>query len=98
MKSKSSFTDRTLIRLRREYSKDEVFSALNNRLKKIEFENGVLKSEVAELNFLRSENKKLKQQIKQMESTIIDLSKNKVLSMEIKELKAYIQHLENKIY
>ena len=41
--------DRVLIRLRREYSKDEVVSALSKKLSKVEIELGQSKSYIEEL-------------------------------------------------
>ena len=54
---KSNYIDRTLIRLKRVYSKDEVVSALSKKLKEVQFELGVVTSErdeyLDELNSLR---------------------------------------------
>ena len=51
-KSEGDFIDRTLIRLRREYGKDEVVSALSKQLSEKDIEIGQLKSEIEHLNHL----------------------------------------------
>ena len=44
-----SYIDNVLIKLRREYSKDELVSALSKRLSEAEIENGKLNSYISEL-------------------------------------------------
>lgn len=43
------FDREVLLSLKRRYSKDETVALLNKRLAEVEFENGILKSELAEL-------------------------------------------------
>ena len=45
----STFEDNVLLRIRRQYSKDEAIAVLNKRLSTAEFKNGELLSEIAEL-------------------------------------------------
>jgi len=51
------YIDNTIIRLRREYSKDELVQALNRQLSEKDKEIGMLKSEI---DYLKSEQDKLK--------------------------------------
>lgn len=96
----NDFIERTLLSLRREYSKDEVVAALNKKIRDIEFENGLLKSEVSEIEYLRSENLKIKKDLKHSNTQLKQLrdsnQKKLGLTREIKELRIYIQHLESK--
>lgn len=52
MPENNDFIERTLIRLRREYSKDEVVSALSKQISEKDVEIGQLKSEIEHLNHL----------------------------------------------
>lgn len=54
-----SFIDNVLIRLKRQYSKDELVAALNKKISELEIENGKLLSEIEYLN------DEIKKQIKQ---------------------------------
>jgi chromosome segregation ATPase len=69
-----SYEDDTLIRLRRQYSKDETVAALSKKLSEADYKNGELQSEIDELKHLleqsenllkisNKENNKLKQNI-----------------------------------
>jgi cell shape-determining protein MreC len=60
---KSKYIDNVLIKLRREYSKDEIVSALSKRLSETEIENGKLKSYIQELEIKRESKAKLKKEI-----------------------------------
>jgi len=100
--SKKDFIDRTLLKLRRQYSANETISALNKKLKELEYENGVLQSEVSEMEYLRNELSKLESKLKNTETRLNDLLKSNekkiVLKRENDELKEYVSHLENKLY
>lgn len=56
MKDKQDYIDRTLIKLRRQYSKDEVVSALNKQLTEKDILIGQLKYEIDEMKHLLSLN------------------------------------------
>jgi predicted RNase H-like nuclease (RuvC/YqgF family) len=43
--------DNVLIKLRRQYSKDETVAALSKKISELEIENGALKSEIEHLEF-----------------------------------------------
>ena len=45
------YFDNVLTKLRRQYSKDEVVSALSKKISELEIENGALKSEIQHLEF-----------------------------------------------
>lgn len=50
--NKMDVHDRLLLKLKRQYSKDETVALLTKKLKEAELENGILKSELSELNDL----------------------------------------------
>ena len=52
-----SYTDRALLMLRRQYSKDETVAALSKKLSEVEVDNGQLRAEVAHLEHLLEEAK-----------------------------------------
>ena len=54
------YFDNVLIKLRRQYSKDEVVAALSKKISKVEIENGTLKSEIEHLEFELKKYKKVK--------------------------------------
>ena len=58
------FIDNVLIRLKRQYSKDELVSTLNKKISELEIENGKLLSEIEYLN------DEIKKQIKQKNSDL----------------------------
>lgn len=58
-----SYIDNVLIKLRREYSKDELVSALSKRLSEAEIENGKLNSYISELESKIESKTKLKKEI-----------------------------------
>jgi hypothetical protein len=69
-----SYEDDTLIKLRRQYSKDETVAALSKKLSEADVKNGMLRSRLDELKYLlkesnrvlkitSKENKKLKRKI-----------------------------------
>lgn len=59
-----SFIDNVLIRLKRQYSKDELVAALNKKISELEIENGKLLSEIEYLNI------EIKKQIKQKDNDL----------------------------
>ena len=61
-----SYIDNVLIKLRREYSKDELVSALSKRLSEVEIENGKLNSYIIELESKIESRNKLKKEIKRL--------------------------------
>ena len=54
------YFDNVLIKLRRQYSKDEVVAALSKKISELEIENGTLKSEIEHLEFELKKYKKVK--------------------------------------
>lgn len=54
------YFDNVLIKLRRQYSKDEAVAALSKKISELEIENGALKSEIEHLEFELKKYKKLK--------------------------------------
>lgn len=60
------FEDNILLRLRRQYSKDEAVAFLSAKLKERDFRIGELTSEVEELKHLFSKEQKKKQQVKEI--------------------------------
>jgi cell shape-determining protein MreC len=62
----SNYIDNVLIKLRREYSKDELVSALSKRLSETEIENGKLKSYIDELESKIESRTKLKKEVERL--------------------------------
>jgi chromosome segregation ATPase len=93
-----SYEDETLIRLRRQYSKDETVAAISKKLSEAGVKNGVLRSEIDELKYLlqesdnllklsNKENKKLKNKIDEAgesfeETLLCKLQKGKIKNYE----------------
>ena len=104
--TKHNYTNRLLIKLKRQYSHNEVIDALSNRLKIIERELGKTISERDELkHYLKDFKKKEKQiiHIKKSYKESIECNKkfrqeNKLLINENKFLIKEIQDLKSKIY
>ncbi len=100
-----SFETEVLLHLKREYSKDETVALLNKKIKELEYENGILKSEKAELIFIK-DNIKLSQEekykirldktIKRFENMIRELQKplNEEYTNSPK-CKQNLSHIEN---
>lgn len=105
-----SFETEVLLHLKREYSKDETVALLNKKIKELEYENGVLKSEKAELIFIK-DNIKLSQEekykirldktIKRFEDIIRELQKplntEYTNSPKCKQNLAHIENLNSEI-
>jgi hypothetical protein len=62
----SNYIDNVLIKLRREYSKDELVNALSKRLSEAEIENGKLKSYIDELESKIESRTKLKKEVERL--------------------------------
>lgn len=98
------YIGRVLLRLRREYGKDELVAALNKKLQEKDIELGKLKAEIDYLTHELSE----KEQIKLSRSTKVKMckaelykqkdEKNRVLQEEIKKLTAVRDKLIAKNY
>jgi predicted RNase H-like nuclease (RuvC/YqgF family) len=90
MTKEPEFFDEIFIKLRRQYGKDELVADLVKRLKDRDVEIGKLK---AEIDFLNNElidkefNEKVRIQVRKEELYNIQLSENKRLIKEVKELK-----------
>lgn len=84
------YIDRTLLRLRREYSKDEVVGALSKQLSERDVEIGQLKSEIEHLNYLLNQNENERE---------INREARKEIRKELlyKQQSLKIQTLENKL-
>lgn len=64
MTKKSKYIDRILVRLKRQYSKDEYVAALLKKYSELEIENGVLRSERDEAIYNLEKTLKLPSKIK----------------------------------
>jgi len=94
MAKKENFEDRTLIRLRREYSKDETVAALSKKLTEKDMKIGALSSEVdhlkneLELQINQKEiNKQARKEVRKEEMYKQALEANKKLREQRKELR-----------
>ena len=90
MKKNSKYIDDTLIKLRRHYSKDETVKALNKRMAELEFNNGVLKSELDESNYLLSKELEKEKNIKELEDKIIEIESDFKNTLAYKKLQAKV--------
>lgn len=72
----SKYLNDILIKLRREYSKDELVTYLFNKVSSLEIENGKLKSYISELEYKEESKTKLKKEIKRL---------HKLLNEQIKQ-------------
>ena len=81
-----------LLKIRRRFTKDEAFKFMDNELKKAKYENGILKSEVAELS---SQLKKANKQLNSPKATLTkdDLKEARFIEME-KRLKAKCEKIK----
>jgi cell shape-determining protein MreC len=97
-----SYIDNVLIKLRREYSKDELVSALSKRLSEAEIENGKLKSYIDELEDSIEPINKLKKELKRLQvfsgENIILKQQNESLKSMLKEIKKEYQPIKKKIH
>lgn len=100
--SNQDYYDRTLISLRRQYSKDEAIAAMSKKLSQADIEIGKLKAEIDHLhNQLEVVSKQYKQAIEKEQNEVnkagrvearkFELYKNKVL--ECKKQKVVIKQL-----
>jgi len=90
---KKDFIERSLVKLKRKYGKDELVMSLIKRIKQIELENGILKSEVDELNYKLEEISSFSQE--QKYALFHDKWINQ-LNNSINSLKGRIKSLEQK--
>jgi uncharacterized small protein (DUF1192 family) len=74
------FYDRTLIRLRRQYSKDEVVAALIKKLSETEINVGILKDEI---DYLKSELQSDKEQKEIIRATKIEARKDELYKIQL---------------
>ena len=72
----SRYLNNILIKLRREYSKDELVTYLFNKVSSLEIENGKLKSYISELEHIEESKTKLKKEINRL---------HKLLNEQIKQ-------------
>jgi predicted nucleic acid-binding Zn-ribbon protein len=100
----SDYCDRTLIRLRREYTRDEVVSALYKKLSEKEIEIGQLKSEIDHLNSKLQNTKEQNEtnkagRIEARKDALYKLKaeENKKLKKQIKQLKQHRDELMSKL-
>ncbi len=92
IQEKQNYIDRTILRLRRQYDKDELVSALNKQIKEKDMEIGMLKSEIDELkhelNVDHNEAYKIAQiEIKKNNIFNAQKEQNKKLKAEVKRLR-----------
>ena len=78
------FYDRTLIRLKRQYSKDEIIAALIKKLSETEITVGILKDEI---DYLKSELQIDKEQKEIIIAGKIEARKNELYKMKVEENK-----------
>lgn len=78
------FYDRTLISLKRQYSKDEVVAALIKKLTEAEIEVGKLK---AEIDYLQNELQSDKEQKEIVRAGKIEARKDELYKMKVEECK-----------
>ena len=78
------FYDRTLIRLRRQYSKDEVVAALIKKLNETEITVEILKDEI---DYLKSELQSDKEQKEIVRAGKIEARKDELYKMKVEECK-----------
>lgn len=111
MKESGEYIDRVVLKLRREYGKDELVAFLNKQMKEKDFELGVLKSEVDHLeSVINGDSDKLeairKAKDEAMKDELYSFQKeeNKRLKKEVKSLKKLRDelfsknvHLKNKL-
>jgi chromosome segregation ATPase len=99
-----SYEDNTLIRLRRQYSKDETVAALNKKLSEADYKNGELQSELDEVKHLleesndflklsNKENKKLKKKIDEVSESF---EKTSLCKLQKGKIKNYEENFERK--
>lgn len=96
-----SYEDRVLVRLKRQYSKDEYVSVLLKKLSKSEVEKGMLKSEVDELIFRLKEGVglvKIKDNtINQLKKSVNELKlRNDNLTQKCNTINGQLKYLINK--
>jgi hypothetical protein len=101
---KNDYCDRTLIRLKRQYSKDEVVAALSKKLSERDFEIGQLKSEIYHLksvlnadNEQKLINRKGKIEARKDELFNLKSEENKKLKKQIKQLRQQKDELFSKL-
>lgn len=81
------YIDRVLIKLRREYSKDELVTYLFNKTKTLELENGQLKAEIDHLTHCLDKKKHVQQVSKEISKEAkIELRKNQLFNLRTEEL------------
>ena len=78
------FYDRTLIRLKRQYSKDEVVAALIKKLSETEITVGILKDEI---DYLKSELQSDKEQKEIVRAGKVEARKDELYKMKLEECK-----------
>ena len=77
---KDSYEDRVLLRLRRQYSKDEVIGALNKKIELLEVEKGKLFSEIEYLEH------KIKELQSSFEKEVSEMVRNSHLYLQQKKM------------
>ena len=82
MENKQDFYDRTLIRLKRQYSKDEVVAALIKKLSEAETEIGKLS---AEIDYLQNELQSDKEQKEINRMAKVEARKEELYRMKVEE-------------
>jgi len=86
-----SYIEDTLIKLRREYTKDEVVSALYKKISDLQIEKGQLQSEVDHLNYTLSKAKK-ETHIEAMAR--VDLKKQEIYNSMVEKIKNQQKQIE----
>lgn len=95
--------DRILLKIKRKYTMDEEISIIIQKLKEVEFENGQLKAEIAELKYQLSQRDKKDEQIISFKSEIkrlkdlTDDSKTLQLISDLKSKNKKVEKLNNEL-
>ncbi len=96
--SETGYIDRALIRLRRQYGKDEVVAALGKQVSDRDIENGKLNSELGELKYKFNESQKQTNRDAKVEFRKSELCgiKNKKIKAQAEEIKK-LRQLRDKL-
>jgi chromosome segregation ATPase len=96
-----NYEDDTLIRLRRQYSKDETVAALSKKLSEADVKNGMLQSEIDELKHdlskVNSKNLKLQKEIETVNDSFEDTTLYQNQKGKIKNYKENVKVQKNVI-
>ena len=87
-----------LLKLRRAYSKDEVVASINQQLKEKEFEVGMLKSTISELEYEIEKLTKVSVSAKQQVKNLKDQQRLKKYKKTVKHARENMRFWQNKYF